>query len=83
MAIEIRQLVIRAVVDDGGRSAGANRTSGSSSTANANLPEPRGAAAMSAIAPQIAVELGADERQAIVNACVREVLRKLERARER
>jgi hypothetical protein len=75
MTIEIRQLVIRAVVDDGGRS--------SSGTPHASLSEPRGAASQARPTPETSLELGADERQALVNACVREVLRKLERARER
>lgn len=76
MAIEIRQLVIRAVVDDGGRSSGASKSS--------SMPEPhRTAGEAPRSAAETSHELGADDRQAIVNACVREVLRKLERARER
>lgn len=77
MAIEIRQLVIRAVVDDGGRSSAATATN-SQSRASAG---PAGPAPTTP--SQTSIELGADERQAIVTACVREVLRKLERARER
>jgi hypothetical protein len=80
MAIEIRQLVIRAVVDDGGRSSPARLSSGtdaehSSPSTRTNTREQTDMLS--------AAELGVDERQAIVNACVREVLRKLERARER
>lgn len=80
MAIEIRQLVIRAVVDEGGRSSSARLGSGpegehTSSSTRTNTREQTDMLR--------AAELGADERQAIVNACVREVLRKLERARER
>jgi hypothetical protein len=72
MAIEIRQLVIRAVVDEGARS--------STPRSDAGPPSPMRSATRER--PETASEL-ADERQAIVNACVREVLRKLERARER
>jgi hypothetical protein len=77
MAIEIRQLVIRAVVDDGGRSSPARPSSGpdDSPSTRTNTREQTDMLR--------AAELGVDERQAIVNACVREVLRKLERARER
>jgi hypothetical protein len=74
MAIEIRQLVIRAVVDEGARS--------STSRSDAGPPSPTARPATRE-RPETASELAADERQAIVNACVREVLRKLERARER
>ena len=83
MAIEIRQLVIRAVVDAGARSDSPSERGvsaglvGGGPQAAASKPRPSEAA----IEP-ISM-LGADERQAIVNACVREVLRKLERARER
>jgi hypothetical protein len=80
MAIEIRQLVIRAVVDEGGRSSAARPGPGpegahSSPSTRTNTREQSDMLS--------AAELGVDERQAIVNACVREVLRKLERARER
>lgn len=80
MAIEIRQLVIRAVVDAG---AGSN-----SQAPGIHALAGHGDAPGKVRASEPAVEvdrggLDADERQAIVNACVREVLRKLERARER
>jgi hypothetical protein len=75
MAIEIRQLVIRAVVDEG-RSSMARPDVGPPSPATGSTMREHSNMASTP-------ELGADERQAIVNACVREVLRKLERARER
>jgi len=78
MAIEIRQLVIRAVVDGGTRSESPAEARGSGQPDTPTKPQP----VATSIEPGL-VELGADERQAIVNACVREVLRKLERARER
>jgi hypothetical protein len=77
MAIEIRQLVIRAVVDEG-------RSSMARPDAGQSVPAARPALREhSDMAPAGLGALAAEERQAIVNACVREVLRKLERARER
>jgi hypothetical protein len=81
MAIEIRQLVIRAVVDDGGRSSPARLGSGLGSGPD-DSPSTRMNTREQTDTLR-AAELGVDERKAIVNACVREVLRKLERARER
>lgn len=72
MAIEIRQLIIRAVVDEGRGAAPAREREVAVTSAPARE---------SSAAP--VYELGPEERQAIVQACVREVLRKLERARER
>jgi hypothetical protein len=72
MTIEIRQLIIRAVVDEG-RAVTPGRE-GVPRVAN----EARRESSEAAVPEQ-----GAEKRQAIVNACVREVLRKLERARER
>jgi hypothetical protein len=57
MAVEIRELVIRAVVDTGDRGRDPDEEGGG-----------RG---------------GPDDREAIVQACVRQVLRILEKARER
>jgi hypothetical protein len=79
MAIEIRQLVIRAIVDDGGRASAARLHTG----ADAEHPSPSIRTSTREQPDTSTPELSADERQAIVNACVREVLRKLERARER
>lgn len=68
MTIEIRQLVIRAVVDEGARTAAAAVTPGR----HAADDEPAGAAAALP-----------EDRQALVAVCVREVLRQLERERAR
>ena len=73
MTIEIRQLLIRAVVDGHTREAHDNR---SERVASAAAPAPR-------VEPGPRPGLSADERQRIVGACVREVLRRLERVGER
>jgi hypothetical protein len=72
MTIEIKQLIIRAVAD--GRSEHAGRPSGSPA---APAPGP----AWPAPGPHRTAP--GEDRDAIVAACVREVLRKLERKRER
>ena len=72
MTIEIKQLIIRAVAD--GRREHAGQSPGSPA---APAPGPAWPAAEHyRTAP-------AEDRDAIVAACVREVLRKLERKRER
>jgi len=70
MTLEIKQLVIRGIVD-GGRE-----------------PAPGSGEPVDAPAPGFAVSethppAPGEDREAIVAACVREVLRKLERARKR
>lgn len=83
MAIEIRQLVIRAVVDGGARpqSVGSDRRA---ATLAGHVPSATQQEALGKAEPVATpIEFDANERQAIINACVREVLRKLERARER
>lgn len=70
MTIEIRQLVIRAVVDE--RAAVAE-------PAAARRPGRAAAAATTALAGQALAEA----QQTLVAACVREVLRRIDRARER
>lgn len=70
MTIEIKQLVIRAVVDS--RSESASPTTGA---LIARAPEPARSQPYPAAPGQ--------DREAIVAACVRDVLRKLERSRER
>ncbi len=72
MTIEIKQLVIRAVVEPSLRPSpvlGASVTN----LSPAQLPPP----------PTPHPAAAEERREAIVAACVREVLRKLERARER
>lgn len=64
MTIEIRQLVIRAVVDPRQRPA-----------AGPDAPAPD--------APPPAAPLAPHERDALVAACAREVMRALKKARER
>lgn len=61
MTVEIKQLIVRAVVE-----------AGPDTRAGAARPEPR-------VDPQ----LGPLDRDALVAACVREVLRELNRAKER
>lgn len=70
MTIEIRQLIIRAVVDERSAIAASPVHERPSPEPFFNQPAP-------------APERLAEDRQAIVSACVREVLRRLERARER
>lgn len=72
MTIEIKQLIIRAVADPG-----RDRPSPLAAVA----PFVQGAAA--AVRPDVHPTVMSDQREAIVAACVREVLRKLERSRER
>jgi hypothetical protein len=73
MTIEIKQLIIRAVTD--GRREPAGHPA-ASPAAVAPGPWPAPASASHRAAP-------GEERDAIVAACVREVLRRLERKRER
>jgi hypothetical protein len=70
MTIEIHQLIIRAVVDEGAASAHAAPTTEAPPAA---LPA---GTATGTPGPQ-------EDRQALLASCVREVMRRLERARER
>lgn len=69
MTIEIRQLVIRAVVDRKAEPVG--------------LVEARAGAPLLAPAYASAAPAASGQQDALVAACVREVLRQLERSRER
>ena len=73
MTIEIKQLIIRAVADPGRDRH--NPLVAQATPAAFNLP--------AASRPTVQPETLADQREAIVASCVREVLRKLERSRER
>jgi hypothetical protein len=68
MTIEIKQLIIRAVAD-ARREQAPHQPASPAATSAQPAPEPHQAPAA--------------DREAIVAACVREVLRKLERSRER
>jgi hypothetical protein len=72
MTIEIKQMIIRATVQS--RPGGEQRPDAPDSIA-ASSPAPR----RSEPAPAVLAE----QRQALVSACVREVLRELRKARER
>jgi hypothetical protein len=73
MTIEIKQLVIRAVADPG-------RDRTSPMAVHAPFVPP---SAPAAIRSDVHPTMLAEQREAIVASCVREVLRKLERSRER
>lgn len=75
MTIEIKQLIIRAVAD-GRREPAGPAVAPPAAVTPAAWPAPASASAMHGAAP-------GEERDAIVAACVREVLRRLERKRER
>jgi hypothetical protein len=70
MTIEIKQLIIRAVAD--GRSEQAPHSAG-----------PLAIASPAPARPEPYPSTPGQDREAIVAACVREVLRKLERSRDR
>jgi Family of unknown function (DUF5908) len=72
MTIEIKQLIIRAVADGRREQAGHSPGPLAAQSSGPARPEPE---------PYRAAP--GEDRDAIVAACVREVLRKLERSRER
>lgn len=71
MTIEIRQLIVRAVVESGQATPGPGRA------------DPYQTATLAANAEPRPPTLTAAERRGIVADCVREVLRQIERERER
>jgi hypothetical protein len=76
MTIEIKQLIIRAVADPG-----RDRSKSTAPTMAHDSAIPRGPSA--SFRDDVHPAALADQREAIIAACVREVLRKLERSRDR
>lgn len=74
MTVEIKQLIIRARVD---------ATPSAARAEPARMATPQLAAPATSMSPGLSSEQLEREREAIVAACVREVMRRLERKRER